>query len=188
MEKLFVVTQKLAREQNLEMSGVSEWSGRTSTWERLSLVNHEEVIKLTNANVYVLSDSVLRVGKMREFWHSSGGRESRLQWFKSTNEWRGRRESDSQVFCHRNSMHAWWHIDKDLSLTSISSAPPPPPPHTHQHPHTTRMFGKCTPCGFLCEEVLFGWLVIPRARFRNEMERDRHFQAWRRMGHSKIEN
>ena len=32
--------------------------------------------------------------------------------------WRGRRESDSQVFCHPNSMHAWWHIDKDMSLTS----------------------------------------------------------------------
>ena len=39
--------------------------------------------------------------------------------------WRGRRESDSQVFCHPNSMHAWWHIDKDMSLTSR--------PHHHHH-------------------------------------------------------
>ena len=28
--------------------------------------------------------------------------------------WWGRRESDSQVFCHPNSLHAWWHIDKDI--------------------------------------------------------------------------
>ena len=39
--------------------------------------------------------------------------------------WRGRRESDSQVFCHRNSTHAWGHIDKDMSLTSR--------PHHHHH-------------------------------------------------------
>ena len=28
--------------------------------------------------------------------------------------WRGRRESDSQVFCHPNSMHALAHIDRDM--------------------------------------------------------------------------
>ena len=39
--------------------------------------------------------------------------------------WRGRRESDSKVFFHPNSMHAWWHIDKDMSLTSR-------PHHYHQ--------------------------------------------------------
>ena len=34
-------------------------------------------------------------------------------------------------------------------------------------------------------EVLFRSLVIPRTRVRNEMERDRHLQAWRRMGQSR---
>ena len=67
VQKLFNVTQKKIRNQNLEISGVSELSWRTSTWVRLSLVNDEEVIKLRKAKVQVSSDSVLCVGKMREF-------------------------------------------------------------------------------------------------------------------------
>ena len=43
--------------------------------------------------------------------------------------WRGRRESDSQVFWHPNSMRAWWHIDKDMSLPSR--------PHHNHHNHNT---------------------------------------------------
>ena len=41
--------------------------------------------------------------------------------------WRGRRESDSQVFCHTNSVHALACVDKDMRQV-ILSAPPPPPP------------------------------------------------------------
>ena len=60
--------------------------------------------------------------------------------------WRGRRESDSQMFCHLNSMHAWWHIDKDMSLTSR--------PHHHQHHHHRKAFDSNT--RFLaCVTVMF---------------------------------
>ena len=44
VQKLFDVTQKLIREQKLEISGVSELSCGNSTWEKLSLVTDEEII------------------------------------------------------------------------------------------------------------------------------------------------
>ena len=42
----------------------------------------------------------------------------------------GRLESDSQVFCHPNSLHAWWHVNRDMTFSSRphhhhSSSPPP---------------------------------------------------------------
>ena len=40
------------------------------------------------SKVYVFSDSVSRVGKMREFPHSNDGWTSRLQWFKNTKQHR----------------------------------------------------------------------------------------------------
>ena len=59
VQKLFDVTRKLVHEQKLEILGVPELRWRTSTLEKLSLVNGEEVIKLMKAKVYVFSDSVL---------------------------------------------------------------------------------------------------------------------------------
>ena len=88
VQKLFDVSQKLIREQNWEISGVSELSWRTSTWQRLSLVNDEEVIKLMNAKVHVFSGSVLCVGKTREYPQSNIEWANRLEWFTSTNQYR----------------------------------------------------------------------------------------------------
>ena len=48
----------------------------------------QEVIKLRKAKVQVSSDSVLCVGKMREFPQSNSEWESRLQWFMSTKQHR----------------------------------------------------------------------------------------------------
>ena len=59
-KKLFEVTQRL------EISGVSEISWETSLWERLSLVNDEEVSNLSKAKVYASSDSVLCLGRVRQ--------------------------------------------------------------------------------------------------------------------------
>ena len=56
VQKLFDVPQKLTREQNLEISGVSELNWGNSSWEKLCLVNDEAVIKLVKANVCVFSD------------------------------------------------------------------------------------------------------------------------------------
>ena len=39
--------------------------------------------------------------------------------------------------------------------------------------------------GPYAKSFVLGHLVIPRTKFRNEVERGRHFQAWRRMGQSR---
>ena len=51
-------------------------------------MNDKEGIKLMKAKVYVFSDSVSRVGKMRDFPHSNDGWTSRLQWFKNSKQYR----------------------------------------------------------------------------------------------------
>ena len=63
VQKLFDVAQTQIREQNLEISGVSELRWCSSKCEKLSLANDEEVIQLMKAKVYVFSDSVLCVRK-----------------------------------------------------------------------------------------------------------------------------
>ena len=84
IQMLFDVTQKFTREQKLEMSGVSELSWGTSTWEKLVLADDEEVIKLMKAKGYVFSDSVLCVGRIHEFPESNAERERRISWLKDT--------------------------------------------------------------------------------------------------------
>ena len=51
--------------------------------ETLSLIGDEEVISLSNAKVYVFSDSVLCFGKMSENPQSKTVWEDKLTWFKS---------------------------------------------------------------------------------------------------------
>ena len=48
VKKLFEVSQRLFREQS-EISGVSQISWETFQWERLSLVNDDEIINLSKA-------------------------------------------------------------------------------------------------------------------------------------------
>ena len=62
--------------------------GGNSTWEKLALVNDEEVIKLMKAIVYVFSDCVLCLGKLREYPYSNTEWEKRLSWLKETSQYR----------------------------------------------------------------------------------------------------
>ena len=93
-KKLFDVTQGLTQEQRLGISGVSEISSATSPWERLSLVNDEEIINLSKAKVSVISDSVLCLGKVRPFpqsndeWRGQIGMVHAENWIESMeNQW-----------------------------------------------------------------------------------------------------
>ena len=86
VQKLFDVTQKLIREQKLEISRVSELCWGNFTCEKLALVDDEEVIQLMKAKVHVFSDSVLCVGKMGEFPEPNAEWERRISWFKNTNQ------------------------------------------------------------------------------------------------------
>ena len=53
----------------------------TSPWERLSLKNDEEIINLSKTKVYVFSDSVLCLGKVRAFPQSNDEWRVKLEWF-----------------------------------------------------------------------------------------------------------
>ena len=54
----------------------------------MSLIGDEQIINLQRTKVYVFSDSVLCLGKMHENPRSNIAWEQRLEWFKSTPEYR----------------------------------------------------------------------------------------------------
>ena len=67
---------------------MSQTSWENSPWKQLSLVNDEEVIGLSHAQVYVFSDSVLCLGKVNQNPASSTGCEDQLGWFKDSPQYR----------------------------------------------------------------------------------------------------
>ena len=89
VHKLFDVTQKLISEQNLEISGVSELSWGISTWEKLTLVNDGRGDQAHEGkSLCILRDSVICVGKVREYPQSDVDCEKIVEWFESTNQYR----------------------------------------------------------------------------------------------------
>ena len=54
----------------------------------MSLIGDEQVISLQRTKVYVFSDSVLCLGEIHENPQSNTAWEQRLEWFKSTPEYR----------------------------------------------------------------------------------------------------
>ena len=64
----------------------SDWED--SSWKYLSLLGDEQVISLHRTKVYVFSDSVLCLGKIHENPQSNSAWEQRLDWFKSSPEYR----------------------------------------------------------------------------------------------------
>ena len=64
LKQMFDISEKLITEQSDEIYGISTINWEHSSWKYLSLVSDEEVIGLSHAKVYVLSDSVLRLGKV----------------------------------------------------------------------------------------------------------------------------
>ena len=66
MKQMFAISEKLTVGQSDEIYGVNTINWSDSSWKHLSLIDDEEVISLSHAKVYVFSDSVLCLGKMRE--------------------------------------------------------------------------------------------------------------------------
>ena len=56
---MFDISEKLIAEQSDEIYGVNTTNWGDSSWKQLSLVGDQEIISLSHAKVYVLSDSVL---------------------------------------------------------------------------------------------------------------------------------
>ena len=62
LKQMFEIPEKLITEQSDEIYGVNTINWCDSSWKQLSLVNDEEVIRLSHAKVYVFSDSALCLG------------------------------------------------------------------------------------------------------------------------------
>ena len=87
MNQMFDVSAKLVSEQD-EICGVKTIDWENSSWKYLSLIGDEQIINLQRTKVYVFSDSVLCLGKMNENPRSNTAWEQRLEWFKSSSEYR----------------------------------------------------------------------------------------------------
>ena len=85
---MFDTSEKLIVEKADEIFGVSQTSWETSSWKQLSLVNDGEVISLSHAKVYVLSNSVLCLGKVNQNPTSNTVWERQLDWFKDSFQYR----------------------------------------------------------------------------------------------------
>ena len=87
MKQMFDISAKLVSEQD-EIYGVKTMDWENSSWKYLSLIGDEQVISLQRAKVYVFPDSVLCLGKIHENSQSNTAWEQRLEWFKTTPEYR----------------------------------------------------------------------------------------------------
>ena len=87
MKKCSTHPAKLVSEQD-EISGVKTIDWENYSWKYLSLIGDEQVISLLHKKVYVFSDSVLCLGKMNENPQSNAAWEQRLEWFKTSSEYR----------------------------------------------------------------------------------------------------
>ena len=88
LKQMFDISEKLIVEQSVKVFGVSQISWEGSPWKQLSLVNDEEVISLSHAKFYVLSYSVLCLGKVNQNPQSNTVWEDKLTWFKSSSQYR----------------------------------------------------------------------------------------------------
>ena len=68
--------------------GMKTIDSENSSWKNFSLIGDEQVISLQRTKVYVFSDSVLCLGKIHENPQSNTAWEQRLEWFKSSPEYR----------------------------------------------------------------------------------------------------
>ena len=88
MKQMFDISEKLIAEQSDEIYGVNTINWDDPSWKHLSLIGDEEVIGLSHAKVYLFSDSVLCLGQIYENPRSNIAWEERLEWFKSSSEYR----------------------------------------------------------------------------------------------------
>ena len=71
-----------------EISGLETIGWENLSWKYLSLIGEERIINLQRTKVYVFSDSVLCLGRIHEKPQSNAAWEQRLEWFKTSPEYR----------------------------------------------------------------------------------------------------
>ena len=87
MKQMFDKSPKLVSEQD-EIYGVKTIDWENPSCKYLCLIGDEEIINLQRKKVYVFSDSVLCLGKIHENPRSNIAWEQRLEWFKSSPDYR----------------------------------------------------------------------------------------------------
>ena len=88
LKQMFDKTTRLVSEQSDEISGLETIGWENHSWKYLSLIDEEQVVNLQRTKVYVFSDSVLCLGKIHENPQSNDAWEDRLEWFKTSQEYR----------------------------------------------------------------------------------------------------
>ena len=114
LKQMVEISEKLIVGQSDEIYGVNTINWEDSSWKHLSLVNDEEVISLSHAEVYVFSDSVLCLGKVNQNPTSNIVWERQLGWFKDSSQYRILDTIDGEP------MEFEWHISQE-SLHCSSS-------------------------------------------------------------------
>ena len=84
---MFDISARLVSEQD-EISGLETICWENHSWKYMSLIGDERVINLQRTKVYVFSDSLLCLGKIFENPQSNDAWEERLEWFKTSQEYR----------------------------------------------------------------------------------------------------
>ena len=113
VKQMFDISAKLVSEQD-EIYGVRTIDWENSSWMYLSLIGDEQVISLQRTKVYVISDSVLCLGKIHENTQSNTAWEQRLEWFNSTSEYRNLDRIDGEP------MEFEWNIFPGFNTLQLS--------------------------------------------------------------------
>ena len=82
---MFDVSQSLILNQKSEIYGISTIEWNTTPWMRSALL-HDRAIKLSEAKVYVYSDSVLCLGKIHEHSTSTQKWKEQIGWFMESKD------------------------------------------------------------------------------------------------------
>ena len=84
---MFNISENWIVGQSDEIFGVSQINWEDYPWRQSSLVNVEEVISLSHAEVYVFSDSVLCLRKVNQNPTSNTVWTKKLSWFKDSSQY-----------------------------------------------------------------------------------------------------
>ena len=127
MKQMFDISEKLITEQSDEIFGMSTITWEHSSWKYLSSVVDEQVISFLHTKVHVFSDSVLCLGKMNENPQSNYAWEQRLEWFKSSPEYRTLDRIDGEpmefewnIFPGFNALQLCYKVQEFLSSLSVT--------------------------------------------------------------------
>ena len=113
MKQIFDISAKLVSEQD-EIYGVETNDCAHSSWKYLSVVGDEQVISLQRTKVYVFADSVLCLGKTHENPQSNAAWEQRLEWFKTSQQYRHLDRIDGEP------MEFEWNIFQGFNTLQLS--------------------------------------------------------------------